>query len=106
MEVDHSVQFVAFHGSPTSTLSVIHLIIALPSPLNGRLAISCRQTAIHVSADVAELETATVFVIELNESLDFGVDKILVPLGHGDDVPKSGERRSWFCFRFCHWSNP
>src|ERR1022692_99277 len=106
MEVDHSVQFVAFQNGPATAFSVIHLIIAVPGPFDGRLAISCRQTAIHVSADVTELEAATVFVIELNESRDFGVDKILVPLGHGDDVPKSGERRSWFYFRFCHWSNP
>src|ERR1019366_6312609 len=105
MEENYAVQFVAFHDSPTSTLSVIHLIIALPSPLNGRLGI-CRQTAIHISADVAELETTTVLVSEFDGTLDFSVDKILVPLGHRGDVPASGEWRAWFSFCFCHWSVP
>src|SRR5205807_7249481 len=100
MEEDHAVQFVVFQDGPASAFSVIHLIIAVPGPLDGRSAISCRQTAIHVPADVTELESSAVLVIELNEALDLGVDKILVPLGHGDDMPASGERRFWLSFCF------
>ena len=57
---------------------------------DGGLAISCRQTAIHVPTDVTELETSTIRFIELDEALHFGVDKILVPLGHRADVAWGG----------------
>ena len=41
--------------------------------------ISCCQAAVHFPADLSELEVAAVLVIEFDEALDLGDDKILVP---------------------------
>src|SRR4051812_15533697 len=48
VEEDHAVQFLAFHHGPASALRRVHLVVAVPGPLHGWLAIPCGRLAVHV----------------------------------------------------------
>jgi hypothetical protein len=79
VEEHHAVEFVALHDGPTSALGWIHLVVAIPGPLDRRLAIPCRQAAIHLAVDVAEVELAAVLLVELEIALLFLFNELLVP---------------------------
>jgi hypothetical protein len=71
VEEDHAVQFGSFHHSPTSALNRFHLVVAIPSPFDGKLAFPCRQAAIHKALDVADVKLTTALLVELDERLNF-----------------------------------
>ena len=60
VEEDHAVQFVPLYHGPASALSRVHFVVAIPGPFDGWLAVPCRQAAIHLAVDVAEVELALV----------------------------------------------
>ena len=47
---------------------------------------------VDVTLNVTELELAEVVCIKLDEGFDFFVERLLVPPGHGDDLPAAFER--------------
>src|SRR6478672_11286378 len=62
------VHFVALDHSPASALRRVHLVVAIPGPFHGRHAFPRGETAVHVPADVAELELAPASVVELEKA--------------------------------------
>src|SRR5262249_19107738 len=58
VEEDHAVQFLAPEDGPAAPLGGVHLVVAVPGPLDGRPAVPRRQPAVHPAVDVAELELA------------------------------------------------
>ena len=80
MEEDHPVQFVAFQHGPAPPLGRVHLVVAVPRPFDGGLAVPHRVPAVHDAPDVAELELAAALLVKLDEASDFFVEVLLVPV--------------------------
>lgn len=58
-----------------------------------RLAeVTLGRSVVNVALNVTELELAEVVCIKLDEGFNFFVEILLVPLGHGDDLPAAFER--------------
>ena len=55
VEEDHAVKFIALYG-PAPALGRIHLVVAVPGPFDGWLAVPCGQAAVHLSLDVAKVK--------------------------------------------------
>ena len=91
MKENHAVEFITLQNSPASALGRVHLVVAVPGPLDCWFAIPCRQAAIHLAVDVAEVELSAILFIEFEISLFFLVNEFLVPGAHRDDTPASSK---------------
>src|SRR5947209_1450988 len=96
------MQLVPLEDGPAAPLGRVHLVIAIPAPLDGRLPVARGQAVVHPAVDVAELELTIALGVELEVAPDFGVDEVLVPLIHRLDVPATHEGGLWFLFSLCH----
>lgn len=65
MEEDHAVEFVSLHDGPASALGWVHFIVPAPGPFNRWFAVPCRQVAIHLAVNVAEVKLTLVLASEL-----------------------------------------
>jgi hypothetical protein len=87
MEEDHALKLIAFEDRPTTSKDMLHFIIAIPGELDGGLAVSFGEPAVHLAVDATELELTGIAALEFDERLEF-LDRFLhVPCSHGDDVP-------------------
>ena len=100
VEEDHAVQFVASDHGPAPALRRVHLVVAVPGPLDGWLAVPYGRLAVHVPVDEAEVELAAAQGVELEVALFLLVDEVLVPGAHRDDAPapREGGLRTGFDF--------
>jgi hypothetical protein len=56
MEEDHPLDFVLIKDHPTSTLSSIHLVVAVPCEFDAWMAITNAVAVVDFTLDIAELE--------------------------------------------------
>src|SRR5262249_49049135 len=96
VEEDHAVQFVPLHHGPAPALRRVHLVVAVPGPLHGGLAVPGRQAAVHVPVAVAEVELPAAPVVKREVAFFLLVDVVLVPGAHRHDPPAALERGRGF----------
>ena len=76
---DHAVKFFVLYDGPTSALRWVHFVVAVPGPCNGCFTVSCRQAAVHLPVDVAEVELSVALLVELEIAFFLFVNELLVP---------------------------
>ena len=97
MKEDHSVQLVTCNNGPPSPKHMLRFVIAVPSKLDAGLAISLRESAVHLATDATELKLAGVAAFELDERLEFFGFLLNVPVIHVFDDPSALKRIGGFC---------
>src|SRR5262249_55035541 len=93
VEGNQAVQLAALQHGPAPAGRLVHLVVALPGPLDGRQPVPGRLPAVHDAVDVAEVELALATALELDVALLLCVDEVLVPHRHRHDVPAALEGR-------------
>jgi len=87
VEEDHAVKVFALDHRPPSAVSRLHLVAAIPRPLDGSFSISRSRPTIHLTVDAAEVELTTVAPVEFEMAVSLFVDEVAVPSAHRDDPP-------------------
>ena len=87
VEEDHAVKVFALDHRPPSAVSRLHLVAAIPRPLDGSFSISRSRPTIHFAVDAAKVELATVAPVEFEIAVSLFVDEVAVPSAHRDDPP-------------------
>ena len=101
MKVEHPFNSVPFGDGPSSSQSVFHLVVSFPREFQGGLLVPGRESAVHVTVNVAEVELAEVRLVELEVSFLFFIDEVLVPHFHPGDSPPAEERSCFFLLCHC-----
>ena len=87
VDKEHPLQFVAIEHHPSTPLGRVHLVIAVPGKLDGRLAVTFNKSVVGLSLNVAELKEARVPCVKLEVTPHFVVNEVSVPLVHRLDEP-------------------
>src|SRR5208337_4201449 len=94
MDEDPPFDLIPVEDRPAPPLRRVHLVVAVPGELDGRLAIPLCLLIVDLALHVPELELSGPVPVELEEPLDLFVHEVLVPGFHPGDPPATDQPSS------------
>src|SRR5271157_5851319 len=94
MEENPPLDLIPVEDRPAPPLRRVHLVVAVPGELDGRLAIPLCLLIVDLALHVPELELSGPVPVELEEPLDLFVHEVLVPGFHPGDPPATDQPSS------------